>query len=203
MTACPSCAAPLPTRNPGIVVTVCEYCGCAVTWDADAARDSGTTSRLPQGFTRLYTGAEGSLRGRRFKVLGRIRYSYGKGFWDEWALWLEDEEALHWLTEDDHELSLEGARGRMSVAELSVGDRFTFNKQSFLIEEVGEAECVGLEGQLPRDIVLGERYRYADGSSPNGRYTVGVEYDEDEAAVYSGVWLSDKDLVLDDEGLDW
>ena len=51
--------------------------------------------------------------------------------------------------------------------------------------------------------VLGERYRYADGSSPNGRYTVGVEYDEDEAAVYSGVWLSDKDLVLDDEGLDW
>lgn len=204
MTGCPSCAAPLPTRNPGIVVAVCEYCGCAVTWDGDAAKDSGVKTRLPQGFTRLYTGAQGALRGNRFRVIGRVRYSWGGGFWDEWALQMDDQ-GLHWLTEDDHELAMETGKGRLELLkDLSPGQTLRFDNKAFRIEEVGEAECIGLEGQLPKDITLGERYRYADGSTPNGLHTLGLELDEPgSAAVFTGSWLKDKDLELDDEGLEW
>src|SRR5690606_1867940 len=106
---CPSCGAPLPTRNPGVVVAVCAYCHTAVSWDADAVRASGLRSRLPQGFTRLYTGASGMLDGRHFVVLGRIRYGWSRGFWDEWCCRLDDGEDL-WITEDDHELAAETGR---------------------------------------------------------------------------------------------
>lgn len=215
-TNCPSCGAALPTRNPGIVVAACEYCGTAVTWDADAVRDSGRKSRLPQGFTRLYTGAMGTLKGHRFVVLGRVRYSWGRGFWDEWCCQLLDEGLVDqaddqdpqrvWITEDDHELSAETGRGVAQVETLTEpGQRITLQGHSFIVEELGEAECVGIEGQLPRDVLPGETYRYADGSSLDGRYTVGLEWDRDDgqATVFVGHWVNPDTLQLDDEGVEW
>ena len=103
---CPSCGAPHTIRNPGVVKAVCEYCGNAVIWDEQRIRDAGKQATLPEGFTRLYRGATGRLLGKRFEVLGRVRYGFGGGFWDEWFLTLADGRT-GWLTEDNHELALQ------------------------------------------------------------------------------------------------
>lgn len=204
--ACPSCGAPLPARNPGVVASACAYCDTIVTWDADAARDSGRKSRLPQGFTRLYTGATGTLRDRAFTVLGRVRYSYGRGFWDEWAISIDGTDALTWITEDDHELAAEVGKARIEVGtpkDLKVGATVRVDGHEYLIEEVGQAECVGIEGQLPSDILPGEVYRYADGSTRDGVRTIGIEWDDDVPMVFTGRWVAHGDLRLDDEGVEW
>lgn len=73
----------------------------------------------------------------------------------------------------------------------------------FVVEERGEAECIGAEGELPFVVALGEKYRYVDGSSPDGKQAVGIEYDEEPANVFLGGWLRHEDLALDDEGEDW
>lgn len=206
--ACPSCGAPLPARNPGVVAGVCAYCDTVVTWDADAARDSGTKSRLPRGFTRLYTGATGTVLDRPFRVLGRARYTTGGAFWDEWAVEVDDggQPVLRWITEDDHELAYEEARRRIppgAVAGVKPGASVEVLGRLFRIEEVGEARCVGLEGQLPKELEPDETYRYADGSTPNGAATLGIEYDDTEPMVFVGRWLAPEDLRLDDEGVEW
>jgi len=208
--SCPSCGAPLPTRNPGIVVTVCEHCDSVVTWDADAARDSGKKSRLPQGFTRLYTGATGTLEGTRFVVMGRVRYGYDRGFWDEWLLRLDapDGQLEMWLTEDDHELAAELERGRQVLPStppggFRPGQTIPIGEHVFVVEEVGHAECIGLEGQLPESFELGETYDYVDGSTADGAHTVGIEFDEDQPMVYVGEWIDHDALELDDAGDQW
>ena len=207
--SCPSCGAPLPTRNPGVVAAACAYCGTLVTWDAEAIADSGHKSRLPTGFTRLYTGATGTLSGARFTVLGRVRYRTDRARWDEWAVQLEEvppgSDGVTWITEDDHELAVEAGRQRVPLRadEVSVGARIELLGHTFVVEETGEAVCEGVEGQLPRGIFPGEHYRYADGSTPDGTHTVGIEWDDSEPMVFIGRWAQPTDVVLDDEGVEW
>ncbi len=202
---CPTCGAVLPVSNPGVLMVVCEYCRNAIYWEGGGITHAGKQSVLSEGFTRLYRGAAGALRGKRFVVLGRIRYSFGQGFWDEWFIEFEDGSTA-WVTEDNHELALEAviqSTGIPSWESLAVGGRVSVDGQTFVIEEKGEAECLGMEGELLERVETGERYPYADGSSLDGRYTLGLEYDGEWPTVFKGEWIAHEELVLDDEGEDW
>jgi hypothetical protein len=79
----------------------------------------------------------------------------------------------------------------------------TITGREFVVEERGQAECVGAEGELPFVVQMGESYRYVDGSSPDGKHSLGIEYDEEPATVFVGDWLRADELVLDDEGEGW
>lgn len=197
--SCPSCAAPIPDRNPGVVVAVCAHCDTALTWDAEAVQSSGIRSRLPQGFTRLFVGASGRLDGRSFVVMGRVRYALDGSPWDEWYV-LDEEGRSFWITEDDHELAVElpqRAEAALAPEALEPGRWIEIGDQRFLIEETGLATCVGIEGQLPFLVPPGESYRYADGSTPDGRHTLGVELDDDPPSVFVGEWVDQERLAVD------
>ena len=203
--SCPSCGAAHDVVNPGIVMFVCTYCGNAVSWDEEKIQAAGTQAVLPEGFTRLYRGATGSLKDRRFEVLGRVRYSFGRGFWDEWYLELQDGRTV-WLTEDNHELAMQGQINDVQVApfdQYQPGTSLLVRDQLFWVQETGNAECIGLEGDLPKLLTAGETYPYVDASSPDGRFTLGIEYDDEVPTVFWGRWLKHSALRLDDEGLDW
>ena len=204
--SCPSCGATHDVLNPGVITVVCEYCGNAVYWDEEKIRSAGKQSVLPEGFSRLYRGATGSLDHRRFIVMGRVRYSFGKGFWDEWFLEFNDG-SIGWLTEDNHELALQTrtSPGRIPAAEsLHPGKSFNIRKDTtVVVREVGEAECIGVEGDLPIAVTTGETYKFADAGTPDGRFVFGIEYDADPPTVFIGKWLKYGDLTLDDEGLEW
>lgn len=212
--ACPSCGAPRSLRNPGIAMFVCEHCSTPVYWDEEAVRAAGTKSRLSEGFTRLYRDATGSYLSHRFRVLGRARYSWGsvsssRGFWDEWFLQISDG-SQRWLTEDDHELSIQSPvdlEGTRPFEDYRVNTWIEHRGTHFLVEETGTAECVGLEGALPEVFELGETYPYVDASSPDGRYNLSLEFDAEKASdpptVFAGRWLDHADLELDDEGESW
>lgn len=202
---CPSCGATTPVYNPGVIMITCEYCGNAVYWDEDKIKDAGKQSVLPEGFSRLYRGATGSLFHKRFNVLGRIRYSFGQGFWDEWFLEFEDG-STGWLTEDNHEFALEEEELKVNVPpfeKLRPGAKLHLKGKQFYIEEIGLAECLGVEGELPFPVLTGEKYHFADGSTPDGNYTIGIEYDKTPPTVFTGRWLKHASLQLDDEGIEW
>lgn len=202
---CPSCGAGKEINNPGVVTVVCEYCGTAIFWDEEDVLSAGKQAVLPEGFSRLYRGARGRLNGVNFSVMGRVRYSFGKGFWDEWFLEFEDG-SIGWLTEDNHEFSIQRHKESIEIPEvekLSPGQHIIVGGIDFRIQEVGEAECTGMEGDLPIKINTGEKYHYADGSSPDGKYVLGIEFDEKPPTIFLGKWIEYHDLTMDDEGLDW
>lgn len=202
MIACPTCGAPLPARNPGIVTAVCEYCGGVSYWNEQGLAKTGKRSMLSEGFTRLYRGATGTLRGKRFRVEGRARYSFGKGFWDEWFI-VGPDGSRGWLTEDDHELALqmERAGAHVDASGVAPGRTITFEGSPYVVLEVGRAQCLGVEGSLPDAILPDDTLDYLDATTPDGRLALAVEsYDDGVQEVFLGEWLGQNDLVLDDEG---
>lgn len=181
-------------------MAVCEYCKGVCQWNEQGVQDVGRKSMLSEGFTRLYRDAAGTLRGRRFRVEGRVRYSYGRGFWDEWYVELDDGSTA-WLTEDDHELALQTEHPGPLKAKKNLvpGAKFKVADMRFVVTEVGEARCLGIEGRLPDLILPDETYDYVDASTPDGRYALGIERDEDPPTLFLGEWLAQDELVIDGE----
>jgi len=203
---CPSCGASHSLANPGIVMFSCEYCGTAVYWDREKIRAAGKQAVVPEGFSRLYRGAAGTIRQKRFIVIGRARYSFGRGFWDEWYLERSDNTMI-WLSEDNHELCWQ-SRIELDPPPLPFemycpGAIIQARDLVLAVREVGHAECIGIEGDLPKHVEVGETYPYVDAGSRDGSYALGIEYDDDTPSVFFGRWLKWAELKLDDEGAEW
>ncbi|MFA6034765.1 MAG: DUF4178 domain-containing protein [Myxococcota bacterium] len=199
---CPGCGAPNLIVNPGILTLACEYCGTVIFRDSEGLRTAGGQSILPEGFSRFYRGAVGTFNGKRFVVLGRVRYAFDRGFWDEWHLELHDG-SMAWMTEDNHEFRIEKAVEGADVppaAKCTLGTRVVVADKSFVIIETGRARNIGIEGQIPKAVTPGEEFSYADGTTPDGQYSLGIEYRGGMTAVYTGDWLNPVSITMDDEG---
>lgn len=177
---CPSCGAANKVTNPGVLMRVCDYCKTAIYWDRESALRVGKKSvDLPRS-SRFKVGARGKIRGEYFTILGRLSYEHEKGIWNEWFVEMENGE-IKWLTEDEGELFLESPVELTApvppFSELKPGMHIPINDRIGVVEELGEARCVGGEGQIPFQVEIGETYPYADGAAPDGSFSFGLEYD--------------------------
>jgi ribosomal protein S27E len=154
------------------------------------------TLRPPTGV--LYTGATGKLGDQEFRVLGRVRYGYAQGLWDEWFLALEDGDSV-WVSEDEDDLTLESyvqlETASFDYNHLDPGDRLRLGGKGFTVTEKDIATCEGGEGQLPFMIVPGERIPFLDLTGDDGFGT--VEFDEDGIKVFVGKRISPESVQLD------
>jgi len=87
---CPSCGGPITVESAYTTLVVCPYCGSSLNIHDTGVDITGRTAKLAQYPSRLSIGAGGQIRGRPFRALGRVRYQYDDGFWDEWFLQFGD-----------------------------------------------------------------------------------------------------------------
>lgn len=196
---CPSCGASIDADRQFAHMVVCEYCHSSIILDEKAAALSGKMAVLPQTLSPLYVGGSGRVHDHRFRVLGRVRYGYEQGYWDEWYLSLDDGSTA-WVSEDERNLTLERLKvdetPKISYEDTSPGDHVPFGKKTLHVDERGVAQCEGAEGQLPFPLVLGEKVPFLDLS--DGHNFATIEYDEDGAArMYYGRRLKGKSLKMD------
>lgn len=195
---CPSCGAQHEVHNPGITALNCEFCKTLIYWDAQAVHDSGVKAILDPPSSALRVGEPVTLKKREFTVLGRVRYSFGGGVWDEWFLEGADQKIV-WLTEDEKEFALEQpVKADPAVppfTELRVGAPVTVHDRPFMVEEVGRAACLGVEGQVPFVVIPNEVYPFADLVSEDGTISLGVEYDEAGVpSLFQGSFVAREEL---------
>jgi len=172
--------------NPGIVMKVCDFCKTAIYWDKESALSAGQKSLDLPPSTRFKLGMGGKIRDRSFRVLGRLTYSHENGTWNEWFIEMQGGEII-WLTEDEGEIFLESpvtlTTPVPSHHELQPGMKISLNSQTGVVEEIGEARCLGGEGQIPFKVEIGATYPYADGATESGKLSFGLEYDPATGAV--------------------
>jgi hypothetical protein len=184
---CPSCSAPLEVENRFSKVVICQYCGQTCNVSPDGLDPSGEKGQLADFESIFSIGCTGTIKGMAFKTLGRLRYKYEDGFWDEWFLSLENHKKL-WLQEDEGEFTAFEKETLTSplppFEQIFVGSMLDVNKQQVFVIEKNDALIAGGAGELYFSVKPGMRVRCVDGNC-EGRI-VSIEFAPDEINLSIG-----------------
>lgn len=195
---CPSCGAQVVFAIGSSEVVVCDSCRSIVARTDRGIEDHGKVAALIDTGSPLHAGANGKYRGQSYRVTGRtqLRHEAG-GVWDEWYAALADGRWA-WLAEAQGRFYVTFKTAQSEVPpfdRLRLGDRVL---NDLVVAEIGEAELISAEGELPWTPNAGARYDYADLSGPKGRFAT-IDYSEDTPIVFTGEEVALADLGLEGE----
>ena len=196
---CESCGAPLKIENQFIRSVTCEFCGSAYIVKGDQGLDmKGKTASLADYPSHLSIGQTGSIKGKSFSVMGRVRYSYDDGFWEEWQVNWADGSAPDWLEEDEGYWTLY-RRERVKSAippyeQIKVGGTIKVNNYDVFVTEKRKGKMMGSEGQFSSVLPVDSEFGFFSGNA-DGKL-VSINYWEDEIELSVGEDLEPSDMVL-------
>ena len=211
---CPSCGAPVELEYRFTETVVCPYCHQTSHWTGENFKAKGEKviladygSKFFIGLEATFTGNEGGKQKKyKFKVLGRIRFEYNDGFWDEWLLHIEGyEEDEYWLQEDEGEFALfkrsDNLPSKTDYNSLKVGEYIQWGEYQIFISEKAKAEIIGGEGVLPFKIIPGEQCDFVDGIVVGKGVSTSIEYlPDNKVQFYVSVYnLTIKDFVFNEK----
>lgn len=195
---CPSCGSPVVLRHRNVLLVQCEACDTVSAIEKDGVDPLGKTATLTDFMSVLTVGAVASIHGRRFQALGRVRFEYDDGYWDEWYLAFDDG-TDGWLEEDEGELALVSQVPMNGTPphpnQVRAGERVTWGDASIYVMETGTATLVGMEGQLPRGHFIGLTMDYLDGTMDG--QVVMLEFMPNEIECFIGTKVDFDDVQVE------
>lgn len=198
---CPSCGALLPRRFRYTKLVHCSYCRSLLALGDGPAEKVGEQATLAEhpALFELYQAYRYGKQ--RLEPVGKLRYDYGRGFWEEWWC-LDGKGSGVWVSVDEGDFAIEQpveefAPGPITLppyADLSLGARLRLLGQDWSVTELGEARFVGLAGEVPDPMDQRRAFRYAHLERP-GRHLITLEYGLEgdgnaaEADCFVGSWV--------------
>ncbi len=184
---CPQCGDLLDIRIQYSKLVKCQSCGSSIFLEDDSAKVIGKASLLSPEPSLIKLHTHFSYEGKSYLPLGKIRYSYGRGFWEEWYL-QDDEHQEFWLSVDEGDFALEQKASLehsfKNYKSLRVGKMYG----GYMVEEKGYGECVGFDGELPELIEIGQIHHYVHLGKGYGSLAT-VEFFDGKVATYKGFWI--------------
>lgn len=193
---CPNCGAKIIFRWSSSVQTVCEYCkSILVRTDIDLKK-VGQVADLPPNSSPIQIGTEGVYSRLAFVAVGRIIYEYDQGTWNEWHLVMNNGSA--WLSDaqDNYAVTFAAPGRKLPPAGQSqVGERYTWDNDTFTVTTITEAHYRGVEGELPFQYWDKENVVFVDLMSANGKFAT-LDYSDEAPALYLGKAVEFEELNL-------
>jgi uncharacterized protein DUF4178 len=195
--SCPSCGAPLQIESAYTTLLTCRFCGQSLYVRDSGVDPTGKTAKLADFPSRLSVGAQGKLKGRGFKTLGRVRYQYEQGFWDEWFLQFDNQQ-VGWIVEDEGDLTL-AFKSKLTTPvppfeQVRVGSFIPIGHDNIFISEKGHGQVAGAEGEVSMVAPPGHAIQYIDGNAANKALRLLI--DEHGITLQTGEPLEFNDLVV-------
>ena len=193
---CPSCGNQINqiTRSPQIVV--CPACNTTNFLQNGKLEDVGKSAVLTDMPSIFAIGRTFRHKDWRFTPVGRVRYDYGDGWWDEWFV-RSDNGTESWVSVDEGEIAIETlVQENLNVPpfeKLSVGGVLVINRIRMTVIEKNTCTMVGAQGELPFRVVPGEKYGYVDLLGPK-RASFTIEYQTGGIECYKGIWVDPFDI---------
>ncbi len=194
---CPSCGNIINqlTRAPQMVV--CSACNTTHLLNNGKMEDVGKSAVLTETPSIFSVNKTYKHQDWKFTPVGRVRYDYGDGYWDEWYV-RSDNGKETWVSVDEGEIAIESlVQKNPSVPafdQIKVGGPIMINRIKMTVIEKNTATMIGAEGELPFKIVPNDSYDYIDLLGPK-RVAFTVEYQDGGVTCYKGVWIDPFDIV--------
>lgn len=178
---------------PGLPVLACDSCDALLLIDRGEIAQVGDSGRMPFDVSPLQLGTTLQVENQRGAIMGRERWAWERGSWNEWLLHLSD--ASHrWVAEEAGlymmmapiepqadvaaRLAELAAQGRSALGEtVDLGDA------RYVVADIKTIRCVAGEGHLPVAVPADFPRQSLDLRSADGRV---LTWQSDSAS--SGCW---------------
>jgi len=188
---CPQCGYELPIYFKDTKLVKCKACKSNIFLEDDGARTIGEASQLAPEPSLIKLMQPFKYESNTYIPLGKIRYSYSRGYWEEYFLKSNDTRPF-WLSIDEGDFALERQVNMdIDTSNFSIGSKY----KKYIVSEIGYGECVGFEGELPSLVQIGSKYRYYHLSKGNGELLT-VERNNKVKEVYKGQWIDPFDIEV-------
>lgn len=168
----------------------------------DALKEVGKTAALVEDGSPLQLGATGTIDGKTFKIVGRIQYQFGLGYWNEWYLnmdedaggdaWLGEANGMYFFTrlKKDAKLSSE-----LQFDDLHAGGSVMIDGKEFFIKDIQTSKVVSGEGELPFPFESEYEAPVVDLLRQDRTFAT-LDFSEDKPLVFIGKAVTFRDLHL-------
>jgi len=185
---CPQCGDTLPLYFAHAKIAQCESCQSTIFLEDESARLAGHSSVLAPEPSLIELNKTFKYEKKYYLPVGMVRYSYGRGFWEEW--WLKDDnQDEYWLSVDEGDMALEKLVPNEDKANIfkiaKVGQPIG---SKWVITEIDRGKCVGFSGSLPYEIVEGQKHNYIQLSGYDASIKT-IEVDPSGVRTYIGKWI--------------
>ena len=203
--ACPQCGNELSYASPALPVKVCPSCRSLVLCkDTDVER-VGEAAVLPFDVSPVQIMTTGRFNGMGFTVLGRIRWGWAEGSWNEWLV-LFDDNTSGWLGEAMGDFMLlreqpidvwrDSSLSKLVAGENPpIGERVDIGGVTYSVTDIKQATVLASEGDLPFKATTDWTINSIDFRSTTSA-CASFQRDEDGASFYTGDALNLPDLQL-------
>jgi hypothetical protein len=202
--ACPNCGAEVAFRSAALPARVCDHCRTMIVRDGASVTAIGKAAEVPFDVSPLRIGTRGRFENQGFEIVGRVRWGWTDGSWNEWLL-LFDDGSNAWLGEAMGQFMLLRER---PLAELHdeiiqaladgghapIGTEAQVDGETLVVSDARSATCIAAEGELPFTAPAGWTIFSVDFRSVSGR-CASLQRDGKEADFYDGRYVTLEELA--------
>ena len=201
---CPNCGAAVTFRSAALPSRICDYCQTILVRAGDGVEAVGKAASLPFDVSPIQIGTRGTFDNEGFEVIGRVRWGWTDGSWNEWLL-LFDGGTHAWLGEamGQYMMLRERPLGDISSEAVSlvaagedvpIGVTAEIDGETLTAADARPATCIAAEGELPFTAPAGWSIYSVDFRSPSGR-CASLQKEEAGSSFYDGRYVTLAELA--------
>lgn len=201
---CPSCGADAVFCSPALPCRICDYCQTMLVRSDGGITAAGEAAVLPFDVSPVAIGMRGHADDQGFEVIGRVRWAWTDGSWNEWLL-LHDDGTHGWLGEAMgqfmllREQPLATARARVlreviNGGTAAPGVTAQLDGVKMSVADARDVLCIAAEGELPFTAPPGWRVYSVDLKGPGGECAT-LQRDHAGATFYFGRYVTLAELA--------
>lgn len=202
--SCPNCGAEVGFRSPALPSRICDYCHTILVRRGGGIDAMGKAAVLPFDVSPVMRGMRGTIDGKGFEIIGRVRWGWTDGSWNEWLM-LFDDGSDGWLGEamgqlmmlrerPVAELRAQAIRALAEGGDVPVGTEAQIDGEKFILSDAREVTCLAAEGELPFTAPAGWTIFSADFRSTSGS-CASLQRDRGEVSFYAGRYVTLEELA--------
>lgn len=195
---CPNCGNQVEQSLSIVKMITCDACGTSLFLADDKALTAGQGGEMHDAPLLFGIGDKVSMGAYTVDLMGHARYSYGRGFWDEfWGV--DGQGDPVWVSVDEGDIVVQvplPSKGAPRVSGAArLGQKVTYQRGVYRIQEMESAECVAIRGSFGEPMEVGDTHTFVNAGNKAGDLLSGEFWDGGEN-WYLGAWFDPFDVKV-------